>query len=152
MKWQNMKLTPQMLFTDILNNASNIQKLIVKELEMIAEAYHQFTGQTLPFKKSGNKVKKVNIISLTFGDKSTVAPQHQQMKNPLQLKSLAKKYIMKPSYPKDVIAAAAAKIELIKSIDEWEGKFTVPLEEYTQNTGEMYQSYYFLNAPKKKIK
>ena len=72
------------------------------------------------------------------------------MKNPLQLKSLAKKYIMKPSYPKDVIAAAAAKIELIKSIDEWEGKFTIPLEEYTQNTGEMYQSYSFPECSKEK--
>ena len=58
MKWQKMKLTPEMLFTDILNNASNIQKLIVKELEMIAEAYHQFTGQTLPFKKLTTKRKK----------------------------------------------------------------------------------------------
>ena len=53
-----MKLTPKMLFTDILNNATNIQKLILKELEMIAEVYHQFTGQTLPFKKSDNKAKK----------------------------------------------------------------------------------------------
>ena len=140
MKWKKMKLTPKMLFTDILNNATNIQKLILKELEMIAEVYHQFTGQTLPFKKSDNKAKKVNIISLMFGDKSTIAPCHQQMKSPLQLKSLAKKYIMKPWYPKDVLAAAAAaaKIEFIKSIDEWEGKFTVLLEEYIKNTGEMY--------------
>ena len=47
---------------------------------------------------------------------------------------------MKPWYPKDVLAAAAAaaKIEFIKSIDEWEGKFTVLLEEYIKNTGEMY--------------
>ena len=48
---------------------------------------------------------------------------------------------MKPSYPKDVLVAAAAKIYYTKAIDEWESKFTVPLEEYVVNTGEMYNSY-----------
>ena len=57
---------------------------------------------------------------------------------------------MKPSYPKDVIATAAAKIKFIKSIDECEGKFTVPPEEYIQNTGEMYQSYTFPECSKER--
>ena len=62
--------------------------------------------------------------------------------NPFQLKSLAKKYIIKPRYPKDVVATAAANIEFIKSIDEWEGKLTVQ-EENIKYTGEIYQTYSF---------
>ena len=53
-KWKDIHLTPEMLFTDILNNASNIQKLIVKELEMIADVYHEYAGSKMPFKKLDN--------------------------------------------------------------------------------------------------
>ena len=95
----------------------------------------------MPFKKSDNKTKKVNIISQTFGDKSTVLPKRMKLKNPLTLKSMAKKFVMKPCYLKDVIAAAAAKIHYIKTIEDWERKFTVPLEEYIVNTGETCESY-----------
>ena len=70
-----MQLTPEMLFTDILNNACSIQKLIVKELKMIAEVYHEYTGRPMPFKKSDNKATKVYVISQTFGDKSIVVSQ-----------------------------------------------------------------------------
>ena len=83
----------------------------------------------------------MNIISQTFGDKSTVVAKKTKLKNPLTLKSMSKKFVIKPGYPKDVIAAAAAKIHYIKTIDDWERKFTVPLEEYIVNTGEMYESY-----------
>ena len=34
-KWKDIQLTPGLLFTEFLNNATNIQKFIVKELEMI---------------------------------------------------------------------------------------------------------------------
>ena len=64
-----MNLTLEMLLIDILNNASNIQKMIVKELEMISDVYQEYTGKALPFKKADNKATKVNIISQTFGDK-----------------------------------------------------------------------------------
>ena len=43
-KWRNMQLTPELLFTEFLNNATNIQKFIVKELEMIGEVYTEYTG------------------------------------------------------------------------------------------------------------
>ena len=140
-KWNDLELTPEMLFTDILNNAPNIQKLIVKELDMISEVYHEYTGHSMPFKKCDNKGTKVNIISQTFGDKSTVVPTRTKLKSPITLKSIVKKFVMKPSYPKDVIVAAAAKIHYIKTIDYWESKFTVPLEEYIVNSGEIYHSY-----------
>ena len=104
---------------------------------MISDVYQEYTGKALPFKKANNKATEVNIISKTFGDKSAVVARKVKMRSPVQLKSLAKKFIMKPSYLKDVIATAVAKIHFIKTVDEWESKFTVPLKEYILNTGEM---------------
>ena len=40
----------------------------------------------------------------------------------------SKKYMMKPNYPKDVIASAAAKIDYIENIGDWESSFKVPLK------------------------
>ena len=57
---------------------------------------------------------------------------------------------MKPSYPKDVIAAAAAQIHYIKTIDYWESKFTVPLEEYIVICGEIYDSYCYPECSEKR--
>ena len=68
-KWKDLEITPEMLFTDILNYAPNVQKFIVKELDMIAEVYHEYTGHSMPFKKCDSKGTKINIISQTFGDK-----------------------------------------------------------------------------------
>ena len=116
-KCNGLELTPEMLFTDILNNAPNIKKWIVKELDMIAEVYHEYTGHSMSFKKCDNKGTKVNIISQPFRDKSTVVPTRKKLKSPVTLKSIVKKFVMKHSYTKDVIAAAAAKIHYIKTID-----------------------------------
>ena len=57
-KWRDIQLTPVLLFTEFLNNATNIQKFIVKELDMIGEVYTEYTGCSIPFKKSDNKAKK----------------------------------------------------------------------------------------------
>ena len=48
---------------------------------------------------------------------------------------------MKPSYPKDVLAAACAKTHYVENIEDWEKSFHVQLEHVVPGTGKIYRSY-----------
>ena len=79
-----------------------------------------YTEVNIKFKKSDKKAIKVNEVSKIFGDKSIVAPAARWKTSPASLQNLVYKYIMKPEYPEDVLAATCAKTHYIENIDKWE--------------------------------
>ena len=141
-KWKKRKFNAKMLFEDILADAETINKeLTSDELDMISDLYTKHTGGKMNFKKSLLKNVKVNAICEKFGDKSCVKSCRKKIKSHSTLKSLAKKFIMKPSYPKDVLAAACAKMHYVENIEDWEKSFHVQLEHNVPGTGKIYNSY-----------
>ena len=137
-KWKRMNLTAKK-FENVLTTADNIEThLTVKKLEMISDVYTLYTKGNMKFKKSDKKAIKVNEVSKIFGDKSIVAPVARQ-KSSASLQNLAHKYIIKPEYPKDVLAAACAKTHYIENIDMWESTFCAPITHVLKNTGHLYE-------------
>ena len=96
-------------FQKYLANAETIEKsFTVAELHIIKDVYTQFIGKPMSFKKSDRKCVIVNEISQKFGDKSVVSTRLKKAKPPQKLASLAKAFMLKPAYPKDVLVAAVS--------------------------------------------
>ena len=81
----------------------------------------------MPFKKSDRKCIIVNEISQKFGDKSVVSTRYKKAKTPPTLSSLVKAFMLKPSYPKDVLVAAVCKTITIEHKNEWESNSSIPI-------------------------
>ena len=116
------------LYKKYLANAETIEKsFTVAELHIIADVYTQFIGKPMSFKKSDRKCVIVNEISQKFGDKSVVSTRYKKAITPPTLSSLAKAFMLKPSYPKDVLVAAVCKTCTIEHKNEWESNSSIPI-------------------------
>ena len=65
-KWE--MVTPQVLKCWVLNNANNINKLLVPELNTIHNVVKEFSGVHLFTAAKVKKLHKVNILNTVFGD------------------------------------------------------------------------------------
>ena len=121
-------LDSKSLYKKYLANAETIEKsFMVAELHIIADVYTQFIGKPMSFKKSDRKCIIVNKISQKFGDKSVVSTRYKKAKTPPTLSSLAKAFLLKPSYPKDVLVAAVCKTYTIEHKNEWESNSSIAI-------------------------
>ena len=66
-------------------------------------------------------------LARSFGDKSEVSTRYQKAKTPPTLFSLVKAFMLKSSYPKDVLVAAVCKTCTIEHKNEWESNSSIPI-------------------------
>ena len=109
-KWKLRSPDSKSLFQKYLPNAESIDKsFTVAELHIVGDGYAEFIGKPMSFKKSDRKCVLVSEISQIFGDKSVVSTRYKRPKTPPKLASLAKAFMLKPAYSKNVLVAAVCK-------------------------------------------
>ena len=118
-KWKLRSLDSKSLFQKYLANAESMDKsFTVAELHIVGDVYAELIGKPMCFKKSDRKYILVNEISQKFGDKFVVSTRYKRPKTPPKLASLTKAFVLKPAYPKDVLAAAVCKTYTIEHKNE----------------------------------
>ena len=143
-KWKCRNLTSMTLFKEYLSTAELIDKnFTVLELEMIGQVYKEYTNDELRWKKSDHKSVKVNLLSSKFGDSSCVQVKNQRKRKVSKLSILSKKVIMSPSYPKNVLASAAAKVYHVENVKSWMESSTIPTEFNISGSNVKHKSYCF---------
>ena len=141
-KWKHKELTPSKLFKEFLSTSESIDNnFTVAELEMIGDVYKEYTNDDLKWKKSDHKAVKVNLLSSKFGDNSSIEAKVIRKKCVPKLFNIAKKLIMKPTYPKNVLASAAAKVYHMESIENWINASTIPLEFHIADSNIKHEAY-----------
>ena len=88
-------------------------------------------------KKSDQKCVKVNLSS-KFGDS-----KNQRKRKVSKLSMLAKRVILSPSYPKNILASAAAKVYHVQNVKSWMELSTIPMEFYISGSNVKHTSYCF---------
>ena len=128
-KWKLRNLDSKSLFQKYLANAETIDKsFTVAELHIVVDhVYTQFIGKPICFKKSDRKCIIVNEISQNFGDKSVVFTRYKKAKTPPILASLSKAFMLKPSYPEEVLVAAVCKTYTIEHKNESGSNSSIPI-------------------------
>ena len=87
-KWETV--TPQVLKCWVLNNANNINKLLVPELNSIHNVMKEFSGVHLFTAAKVKKLHKVNMLNKVFGDGIDIkeTPPVQRRKVPIVKKGM----------------------------------------------------------------
>ena len=113
--WKKKNLTCKSLFNEYLCSAEKIERAFKHdELDIIGEVSAKHTGGRMAFKKNALKATEVSCISAHFGDKSTIARTKRKVGKPKALAGMSKNFIMKPTYPKDVLVSSVCRIHYIE--------------------------------------
>ena len=143
-KWKHRNLTSMTLFKEYLSTAELIdENFTVPELEMIGQVYKEYTNNELQWKKSDRKSVKVNLLYSKFGDSSCVQVRNQRKGKVSKLSIISKKVIMSPSYPKNILASAAAKVYHVENVKSWMESSTIPMEFNISGSNVKHTSYCF---------
>ena len=147
-----MDVTPEDLKSYHLLSGKTISLFVVKELDAIGKVVKNFTGRNIFETSKLNKNEKVNIINKLFGDGLDVNTRpkgvhsygaYLRNKDPLKLKVLAKRQILKPMYPKLALAAAVCCVKCEDVENEWESQSPVPLYVYLPFMNEAHRMYWY---------
>ena len=141
-KWKLRSLDSKSLFQKYLANAESIDKsFTVAELHKVGDVYAEFIGKPMCFKKSDRKCVLVNEIRQKFGDKYVVSTRYKRSETPPKLASLAKAFMLKPAYPKDVLVAAVCKTYTTEHKNEWESNSSIPITYSSKGSNRKHTIY-----------
>ena len=139
------------MFNEYLCSAEVIERAFRHDkLDMIAEVFAKHTAGRMVFKKNALKATKVNCISCHFGDKSTIARTKRKVGKPKTLAGMSKNFIMKPTYPRDVLVSSVSRIHYIEKGKEFEESTKIPMTYHIEGTNIIHKAYYFPEYFKKR--
>ena len=149
--WKKKNLTYKSLFNEYLCSTEVIERAFKHdELDVIAEVFAKHTGGSRAFKKNALKATKVNCISCNFGDKSTISRTKRKVGKPKTLAGMSKNFIMKPTYPKDVLVSSVCRIHYIEKGKEFEESTKIPMTYHIEGTNKIHKAYCFPDYSKKR--